>query len=52
MSVRKLASKFEVSKSYVHKAIKDAGVKYYKRQAAPYWTSELEIRQKIGAFGS
>lgn len=46
VSVRKLAGKFGVSKSYVHKTLKEAGVKHFKRQSAPHWTPELEERQK------
>ena len=46
VSLVKLARKFEISKPYVQKVLKNEGVKYYKRKKAPEWTPEKEERQK------
>lgn len=43
---RKLASKFGVSQPYVCKVLQEEGLKHHKKEKAPHWTPELDIRQR------
>ena len=46
VSLRKLASKYKISKSYVHKAIQENNVNYRKRKLCPRYTPGQAERAK------
>ncbi|XP_074602682.1 uncharacterized protein LOC141856297 [Brevipalpus obovatus] len=45
-SQRKIASKFDIDHSYVHRLVKNQGLKYYKKVLAPKSTPEQKMRQE------